>query len=139
MKKFSFRLQKVLEYREAMEGIAQEAYLDTRVARLEAEASVLEVQVRRQSVLDTAGESLSFRQALELHLLNLDDEERQREVVVEVLAAEEAKALENWRTKKQELEALIKLKEKAKQEYDLEFSRYEQAQLDEWAVQKRTA
>ncbi len=139
MKKFQFRLQKVLDYRRAMEERAQDAYLDSRVARLEAEAAVAAVDVRRRTLLSSNQQDLSFRQTLELMLLSLDDEERQKKVVVEVLADEERKALQAWQEKKQELEALVKLREKAEAEYGIELNRYEQAQLDEWTVQRREA
>ena len=139
MKKFNFRLQKVLEYREAMEQLAQDAYLDTRVARLEAEASVLEVAERRKTLLKEPAQSLDVRQAIELKLQSLDDEEHSRHTVVEVLKAEEEKAFKAWQEKKRELEALVKLRDKAKEEYELELTRHEQAELDEWAVLKRGA
>ena len=41
MKKFSFRLQKVLDFREAMESLAKDAYLDSRAKRFEAEAVII--------------------------------------------------------------------------------------------------
>ena len=41
MKKFNFRLQKVMDFREAMESLAKDAYLDARAKRLETEALVV--------------------------------------------------------------------------------------------------
>lgn len=139
MRKFSFRLQKVLEYRESMEQWAQDAYLDTRVARLEAEAAVLEVDSRRKQVLTDQAASLDARKVQELRLQMLDEEERQKATVVEVLKAEEEKALAVWHEKKQELEAMVKLSERAKEEWMQEQHRREQGELDEWATQKRGA
>jgi flagellar export protein FliJ len=139
MKAFKFRLQKVLEYREAMEHWAQEAYLDTRVARLEGDAALLEVQNRRQATLHRNADSLAERQHLEMTLLSLDDEERAKQTIVEVLKSEEEKALGVWHEKKRELETMIKLRNKAHEEWQLEANRKEQADLDEWAVLRRGA
>lgn len=137
MKVFQFRLQKVLNYRETMERWAQEAYLDTRVARLEAEAAVLEVDARRQAALAQSPTSLDEHKALETRLLRFDDEERERQVVAEILQSEEEKALAAWNEKKQELEAMVKLREKAHDEWRTEANRAEQAELDEWSVMRR--
>src|SRR6185436_9530062 len=104
MKKFKFRLQKVLEYREAMEHWAQEAYLDTRVARLEGEAALLEVQNRRSAALQQSAGTLDERKMLELTLKTMDDDERGKETIVEVLRTEEEKALQVGHEKKRELE-----------------------------------
>ncbi len=139
MKKFRFRLQKVLEFRTAMEHWAQEAYLDTRVARLEAEAALLEVQNRRTAILQQPADSLDARRNLEQSIQVMDDEERAKQTVIEVLSAEEAKALELWHEKKQELETIVKLRDKAFDEWLLEENKREQADLDEWAVTRRSA
>ncbi len=139
MKKFEFRLQKVLEYRDAMENWAQEGYLDTRVARLEGEAALLEIQNRRQAALHAAPVSVDDRLNLELRLLSFDDEERAQQTVIQVLTNEEEKALEVWQEKKRELETVVKLKEKALEEWQLDANRQEQGELDEWSVMRRGA
>ena len=139
MKRFKFRLQKVLEYREAMEHWAQEVYLDTRVARLEAEAALLEVNHRRIAALQQPANTLGDRQLLEMTLQSLDDDERAKQTVVDVLAMEEKKALEAWHEKKQELETIVKLREHALDEWLLEENRREQRELDEWSVMQRSA
>src|SRR5579862_7951419 len=100
MRKFKFRLQKVLEYREAMEHWAQEAYLETRVARLEGEAELVEVHNRRNTALKREAASLDERKQLEMVLQILDDDERAQGTVVEVLATEEAKAFDVWQEKR---------------------------------------
>jgi flagellar export protein FliJ len=139
MKKFSFRLQKVLEYREAMEHWAQEAYLDTRVARLEGEAALLEVRQRRTAALDQTPAGLAERRHLELFLQSIDDDELAKQTIIDVLQAEEDKALDVWHEKKRELETIIKLRDKAHEEWQLDANRKEQAELDEWSVLKRGA
>lgn len=139
MKSFKFRLQRVLEYREAMEHWAQEAYLDTRVARLEGEATLLEVQNRRSATLQQSAGTLDERKLLEMTLHTLDDDERAKQTIVEVLRTEEEKALNVWHEKKRELETMVKLRDKAFEEWQLEATRKEQAELDEWSVLRRGA
>jgi flagellar export protein FliJ len=139
MKKFKFRLQKVLEYREAMEHWAQEAYLETRIARLEGEAALLEVRNHRTAALEQASATLAERQDLELTLQSLDDDEKAQTTVVEVLGNEEEKAFQVWQEKKRELETIIKLRDNALAEWQIEATRHEQAELDEWAVLRRGA
>jgi flagellar protein FliJ len=139
MKKFEFRLQKVLEYREAMEHWAQEVYLDTRVARLEGEAALLEVRNRRATALQQTANGLNERRHLELFLQTIDDDELAKQTIIEVLLAEEEKALGLWHEKKRELETIVKLREHAHEEWQLEANRQEQAELDEWSVLRRGA
>ena len=139
MKTFKFRLQKVLEYREAMEQYAQNAYLDSRLARLEADAELLNVDDKRKAMIAGTGNDLSERLALEAKLIALADEEREKQIVAHLLTAEEEKALQNWHEKKRELDALVKLRDRALEEYLLDGTRREQAELDEWAVLRRQA
>jgi len=139
MRKFRFRLQKILEYREAMEHWAQEAYLETRVARLEGEAALHEVQNQRSALLQKPADSLEERRHLEMAVQVLDDDEAAQRTVIEVLAAEESKAFDLWQEKKRELETMVKLRDHALEEWMLEESRYEQAQLDEWSILRRSA
>lgn len=139
MKKFKFRLEKVLEYRELVEGWAKDAYLDCRAKRLEAEAALITIDTRRKALLAAPAVTLDDRQAIEVCMGRFDDEERGQKSVIAVLEAEEGKALEEWKVRKQELEALVKLKEKALEAYNLEVTRTEQSELDEWSTTRRTA
>src|SRR5579862_2151580 len=120
MSKFRFRLQKVLEYREAMEHWAQEAYLETRVARLEGDAELAEIKRRRTTALSASAESLDQRRQLEMALQVLDDDEKSQLTVIEILESEEAKAFEAWQEKRRELEMITKLRDKALDEWKLE-------------------
>ncbi|HTQ09527.1 MAG TPA: flagellar FliJ family protein [Fimbriimonadaceae bacterium] len=139
MRKFRFRLQKILEYREAMEHWAQEAYLETRVARLEGEAALQDIRSRRSALLQNSADSLAERRELEMAVQVLDDDETAQKTVIEVLVAEESKAFDVWQEKRRELETMVKLRDHALDAWTLEETRYEQAQLDEWAVLKRSA
>jgi flagellar export protein FliJ len=139
MKIFKFRLQKVLEYREAMENWAQEAYLDTRVARLEGEAALLEVRNRRAAALRNSATGIEERRHLEMFLQSIDDDETAKQTIIDVLQNEENKALALWHEKKIELETILKLRDRAHEEWQLDTNRREQAELDEWSVLRRGA
>jgi flagellar export protein FliJ len=136
---FEFRLEKVLEYREVQEGWAKDNYLDSRAARIQAEATIHEVRARRGYLLENTASDINSRRALEATLLRLDDDERAQNVVRNVLVAEEESALNAWHHAKRELETLQRLRDAALEEYTLEESRREQAALDEWAVLRRVA
>ena len=136
---FEFRLQKVLEYRERLEGFAKDAYLDARSSRLAAEATLLEIRGRRGNLLECTATDLDSRRALEATLLSLDDQERAEKLVLNVLIGEEETAMTAWIFAKRELESLVRLREAALKEYELEQNRQEQKELDDWAIMRRAA
>jgi len=136
---FEFRLQKVLEFRKMQEGWAKDSYLDSRAARLEVEAKILNVHTRRGNLLVNTPTDISSRRALESTLLYLDAQEREEKLVLNILIAEEDTALQAWHHAKRELETLDRLRETALEEHRLEENRKEQAELDEWSVMRRAA
>jgi flagellar export protein FliJ len=137
--KFTFRLQKVLEFREAVEARAKEQYLDARAARLEAEVESSGIEARRQEALAKPADDLADRQALELMMIKLDADQRNQQSVVAILAEEEEKAMAEWHERRKELEALVKLRDKALADWQLNENRREQNELDEWSVLRRKA
>jgi flagellar export protein FliJ len=139
MAKFEFRLQRVLEYRELQEGWAKDAYIEARAVRLEAEAAIEAINTRRKSILGEKPGSLDDHRILERYLQQLDDEERTQRHIIQILETEEATALAAWQERKRDLEAFVKLREKALEEFKLEETRREQAELDEWTTTRRTA
>ena len=139
MKKFSFRLQKVMDFREAMESLAKDAYLDARAKRLEAEALVANIETRRQEILNGPCVNIDALQAIDALMIRLDDEVRAQEAVISVLADEEAHLLSEWTRAKQDYEALVKLRDKALEAYQKEADLEEQKELDEWATSRRAA
>lgn len=139
MKIFDFRLQKVLEYRRLVEGWAKDAYLDARVARLEAETAMHGIRKQREILLTGIPRTLDEHQAQERRLHLLDDQEAQQKIVVDVLLDEEAAALHEWTQKKQDVAALEKLHDRAYDEWQTEMNREEQAFLDEWSTSRRAA
>ena len=139
MKKFEFRLQKVLDFRAAMEEMAKDAYLDARNKRIEAEALITAIEDRRREILDGTGDSIAERQSTDELMIRLDDEKRSQLTIISVLRSEEDNFNAEWIKAKQDREALEKLRDKAQVDYDLEISRSEQKELDEWSVTRRLA
>ncbi|MBN9503577.1 MAG: flagellar export protein FliJ [Armatimonadetes bacterium 55-13] len=139
MKKFKFRLQKVMDFREAMESLAKDAYLDARAQRLEAEAVISSIESRRLEMLREPCTTIDAHQAIEGMMVRLDDEVRAQYTVISVLQEEEAQALQHWQNAKKEYEVLVKLHEKAIEEYRKEEGLEEQKELDEWSVTRRAA
>lgn len=138
MPKFVFRLQKVLEHRERQEEEAKRALLEGRAERIAAESDLVAMGARRQELMANDG-GLDYRLALDALHARIDDEELQQKTIIDVLTQDEARLLEQWQVQRQEAEALRKLREKALAEWAAEENRKEQAGLDEWATQRRTA
>lgn len=139
MRKFTFRLQKVLEYREMTEEWAKEAYLVAQRARLEGDAALAALGERRVEMLAQPVLSLVERLALDAMLGRIDaEEEVQRSVLAELLN-DEARTLNDWIERKREREVLVKLKAREHEEWLLASSRKEQSALDEWAVLRRAS
>jgi flagellar export protein FliJ len=139
VKKFSFRLKKVLDFREAMESLAKDAYLDARSRRLEAEAFITNIETRRQELLAEPCTTIEAHQMIDALMIRLDDEVRSQQAVISVLKDEEEQAMRHWHRAKQEYEALVKLRDKAEEEYKKEVDLEEQKDLDEWATTRRAA
>lgn len=139
MPKFEFRLQKVLEYRELEESWARDALLAARTAREEREIEIAQVGSRRASLLERPTMSLDDRRNLELLMQKMDDEERDHQTVLGVLQNEEQTAIREWQSRKQAVEALVRLREAALDTWRLEEERREQAELDEWTTMRRAA
>jgi flagellar export protein FliJ len=139
VKQFDFRLKKVLEYRRLTEEWAKEAYLEARSARLEAEIARIVIEKERHDLFNntprTINELLSREQRLEL----LQARHREQSIVIEVLIEDEARALAEWNARKQDVQALEKLHDKAFSEWMYEVNREEQAFLDEWTNGRRAA
>lgn len=139
MAKFQFRLQRVLDYRAILEEQAKDAYLDAKAARLEAEAGIQSIADHRKKLLSTKLETIQDRISMQELLASLDDQERQQKIIIDMLTIDEENRRVEWVEKKQELETLVKLREKEYDMWQLEETRKEQAALDEWATTRKTA
>jgi flagellar export protein FliJ len=136
---FHFRLQRVLEYRELVEGWAKDAYLDAKAARIEAEAAVEAIGARRKELVEGPAETMQDRLAVQACLEKLAEDERQQRVVIEMLVGDEERLKQAWTEARKELQVLEKLREAARAEWQLEESRRERKEMDEFALQKRAA
>ncbi len=139
MKRFEFRLQKVLDYREAVEGWARDAFLAARGARIAAEGERLRICDRRKIALLADPQDLRGRLALESLLEAIDGQESAQAAVVRALEIEEQALHDGWQERKREMESLQKLREEASREWEIEATRFDQRELDEWAVLRRAA
>lgn len=139
MSEFRFRLQRVLEYRELVEGWAKDAYLEARAAHLEAIAEIDKIDARRGALVFGGAQTLEDRRTLEACLEKLADDERQQKVVIAMLADDESKRQEEWLEARKELQSLEKLRDAALADWIKEENRREQKELDEWALQRRSA
>ncbi len=139
MKKFKFRLEKVLEYRTLVEQWAKEAFLEARLSTFECEGKIADIKAHRREMLTQSVGNVQEHLAIELMLQKSDDEERDQHTVLAVLKDEEEVALEEWKLKRQELKALQKLKEEALRVWQHESNVAEQNELDEWAVTRKVS
>jgi len=139
MRKFRFRLRKVLEHRERLEEDAKTAFLNARAQRLDAERMLEALAGVRAEALARPLAGLEDRLVLERFLEALADRERQQRIVVRTLEDEEESMRQAWIEARRDAEALRKLREAARAEWQAEADRREQAALDEWAVLRRAS
>jgi len=139
VKRFEFSLQRVLDYRRLVEGWARDQFLETQARRFEAEADREIIGARRQQVLKTEPSTVGELLDLERYLVRLEDEERTQDVLISILLNEEEQARESWTERRQEAEALEKLRERQHEEWRLDQDREEQKALDEWTITRRRA
>ncbi len=139
MRKFEFRLQRVLDYREMEEDWAKQDYLARQIERIKAEGELQTILDNREAMLKQPNSTVEDRLALQNALGKSDDDERAQHAVIEVLMAEEGKALTTWTEKRRDLKALIKLRDEAQSEWRAESERFEQNELDEWTNTRRKA
>jgi flagellar FliJ protein len=139
MRKFEFRLERVLDYRRTLEENAKTDFLESQARRIELDAQIDELRRSRRGKLVEAVDGVQDRQALDLWLMRSDVEESHLRVAQDILIQEEDAAKERWIVCRMEAEVLAKLREKAHAEYLLQAERHEQAALDEWATMRRPA
>ncbi len=139
MRKFTFRLAKLLEYRHLQEKWAKDEFLSRRAKRIECERQIEELKDRRSAHGRKNYTTLEERLAQEAYLGRLEDEKRGFEAAAAVLAGEEELARVKWLQLKKDAEALEKLKEKDFELWSTEEKREVQKELDEWSVQRRAS
>lgn len=139
MKKFEFRLEKVLEYRRMVEDWAKKAYLESQQRLVEAQNVREAIMERRGQALLVASRDLEERRTIDVYVQRLDDEEQMQLTLIGILEEAMEKARDEWIEKRREAEALQTLRDEQYAEWRLAADRAEQADLDEWAVLRRKA
>ncbi len=137
MKKFKFRLERVLEYRSA---VKQEKFqiLSRKNAEL-AELKGMREQLEKAQLENEFGSGTMLATEIEIrgrYAAHLRDQIVQ--VELQIVQAEEAvqEALAEYREASKEFEVLDKLKERKRQEYDQYIAQEEEKFLDELSVLK---
>lgn len=139
MSSFVFRLQKVFEYRELEEGWAKDNFLSKHIARMEAENQLTQLEADRRLMLSAGADDLNARLELDYRIQKVDDHERAVRILIHQLTMEEEEARDQWILKKQDKSVLEKLREKAHDAWTYRQGKLEQAALDEFTIQRRTA
>lgn len=139
MKTFDFRLKRVLDYRRLTEEWAKEAYLEARTARLEAEVALADIDRERHLLYTAAPQTVNDLLTREHRLELLLSRHHQQLIVLEVLLEDEERALLEWNARKQDVQVLEKLHDKAFEEWMYEVNREEQNFLDEWSNGRRAS
>lgn len=139
MTKFNFRLEKVLSYRRTLEEAAKSSYMEARARRIEAEYDLQAINDTRNSTLMRGLPCLEERRALDCYLSRLEDQERAQHSIIGVLVDEEEQLKTAWFETHKEAEALQTLRDSEFEAWQLEATRKEQADLDEWAVLRRAS
>ena len=139
MTKFRFRLEKVLDYRRTLEDTAKTAYMEARARRIDAEHDLQGIRQTRETALTRGLPCLEERRSLHNYISRLEGEEHDQKAIIGVLEDEEEQFRQSWLNAREEAEALQKLRDAEFAEWQLQASREEQAELDEWAVLRRAA
>lgn len=139
MPRFAFKLQKVLEFRERLEQEAKDVYMESRAKTIEAENELAHMIEHRKAVIRQPLSSLDDHLALDRYVQSCEDKERHQHLVIQVCETEEEEKRLLWIESKKEYQAIVKLRDKAFDEWQAEENRREQNALDEWAVLRRTA
>jgi flagellar FliJ protein len=139
MAKFKFRLQRLLDHRRFLEKSAKDAWLKQRAEKVQAEEELSEMRAKRNQLASQTVTQFSDLIQQQHALNRLESLEKSFMAAIAVLENEEEAAYRVWMNAKQDAEAIEKLREKAKEFWDKEMERREQAELDEWAVMRRAA
>lgn len=139
MKKFSFKLEKLLRVREHAEEQAKEEFRKCHQAVLAVEREIADLDEQVERLMVRPCETIAERIQAEEFILCLKEDRASRLAALSIVEQEEEAALAAWRGAKQESEIVRTLKENAFAEWKEAYVRAEQTSLDEWAVMARRA
>ena len=137
MRKFAFRLQQVLEYREMAEKWAEDAYREAQARRISEEDGLAETRRQRQNILTSRPSNVQEFRSLESYLERLDDLEQQQAMTLAILEQDEERAKQEWIEKRREAEVMRKLYEREQSEWIAAAEKRAQAEIDEIATQRK--
>ncbi|MEJ6950216.1 flagellar export protein FliJ [Natronospora cellulosivora (SeqCode)] len=138
MKKFKFKLNKVLEVRELEEEEAQNKLLAEQKKAREIESNIISLEKSQeklyQSIRDSEGKSMQENIAYRNFIQNNRQKIKETERTLLIQEQEVFQSRENYLEKKKKKEVLEKIKEKEYKKYYTEFLIKEQKELDEMAL-----
>jgi flagellar protein FliJ len=137
MKKFRFRLERILHYRDLVRDEKKKVLLERRIALQDAEGKLLDLQRSRDT-----NHPPEHAQSVEMFVLGdfygtgiVKRIEQQYQVIEECQHAVDV-AYQEYVQAVQEAEALTRLKERRLEEYKEEYNREEQQHVDETVIQR---
>jgi len=139
VRKFNFRLERVRQYRRQLEEQAKKELQETQLRVREAEKELENMLQHRQETLQQALNTVADRRATLDYVCFVDEKCAGQESIIAILQQDEEMMRAKWIQARQDAELLEKLKTKAKDQYDLDANRHEQAELDEWTMMRRDA
>ena len=139
MAKFNFRLRRLLDHRRYIEKSAKDAWMKKRADRLHGEDDLAAMKQKRSMLASETVREFSQLVQQQNALSRMESMEKAFLAALAVLVNEEEAAYKIWMVRKQEADAIEKLREKAFEVWEKEMERKEQAELDEWAVMRRVA
>lgn len=131
---FKFRLQTVLDLRLIALDEAERQYVLAKSKRESAQADHDGVQRILAQAKQQSRANFQDRIDSLAYTDRLQDESRALLSTIGVLEAEEDQAFAAWMEAKKEVKTIEKLRTKALEEYQLDETRREQAEIDEWAT-----
>lgn len=139
MKKFSFRLSRVLEYRRKQEHDALMALLGAQVLRQNTEREIADLLSERARVVAAIPQDLVARLEADAYVAAVDGRRAILESVLAVQRQEEDAARQIWENRKRATKTLEQLQESAWRTWVRDSLRWEQRALDEWATMRSVA
>lgn len=137
MKKFKFRLQKVLDYRTKMEDQAYERLQAAVRKRVQHENAIRAKKLEWQSAAQTGGEPLDEKLRKEEYLTALQMQIDEMEDALPLYQQEEERVRKAYLEARRARESLSKLQEQALSDHKKEAEAENQKMLDEWAGRKK--
>jgi|GEM_PF-6671794 len=138
MRKFKFRLDTVLKFREACESDAKKSLQNK---RHEITSVLLEIdknEQERKNLYLNRPNSISAFQSREVHRFRLDDDDRSHRVALSILRQEEEKLQADYLKSRLELKTLTILKESDLADWKKQYLNWETKQIDAWTVSSRS-